>query len=487
MKKLLFSIVMLMTMVSCKKFLTERPQDFLSPENYYETEAQLDYALNGVYSILTENGTYGNQMLGRLGLEADEGYNNSSTDNATVSDYGVFSSDAKIQLYWTLLYKGIDRANRLLENLHKPTMNETKRNNIKGQALFLRSYYYFLLVTRFGDVPLLLKSAADGSPESVQIPKSATKDVYDQILLDMEQSADLVAAITAVESAGRVSKSAVWGIMARVCLYMAGKPINDNTKYQEAIKWANKVIGLNYHELNSSYQQIFINYAQDKYDLKESIWEVEFWGNGTGIYTGSAGYVGMINGIGGTADDNIGRATGVLFTSKWHLQVYETGDLRRDWTIAPFRYEGNPPVESNWSASVNQIYTRYCGKWRRKYETVTPKSTKTPQNFPLLRFSDVLLMLAEAENEVHQAPSLAAYDAINRVRRRGFGKPINTPDAVVDIKNQDYITFKQTIPRLKPLMVIFLISVLSVPVCSTSSCEIPFKVVPAAQGVVPSA
>ena len=445
MKKLLLLMVVLTTSLSCKKFLTERPEDFLSPENYYETEAQLDFALNGVYTVMTENGTYASAMLGRLGLEADEGYNNNATDNASVSDYAVFSSDAKIQLYWTVLYKGIDRANRLLENLHKPAMNETKRDRIKGQALFLRSYYYLMLVTRFGDVPLLLKSAADGSPESVQVPKTAAKEIYNQILADMEEASGLVADITAVESAGRVSKSAVWGIMARVCLYMAGNPINDVAKYQEAIMWANKVISLNYHQLNSSYQQVFINYAQDKYDLKESIWEVEFWGNGIGVYTGSAGAVGMINGIGGTADDNIGRATGVLFTTKWHLQVYEAGDLRRDWTIAPFRYEGNPPVESNWSASVNQIYTRYCGKWRRKYELVTPKGNRTPQNFPLLRYSDVLLMLAEAENEVNKTPTEAAYTAINQVRRRGFGKPINTPDPTLDIQNQDYETFKLTI------------------------------------------
>src|SRR5690606_16957620 len=121
----------------------------------------------------------------------------------------------------------------------------------------------------------------------------------------------------------------------------------------------------------------------------------------------SAGLVGVMNGIGDTNSDTWGRTIAILFTTGWHLRVYEDGDLRKNWTIAPFRFVNN--AKQNWSGSINQVYTRHCGKWRREYETLTPKDARSPQNFPLLRYSDVLLMLAEAENELHNGPTAAAY------------------------------------------------------------------------------
>lgn len=88
------------------------------------------------------------------------------------------------------------------------------------------------------------------------------------------------------------------GILARVCLYMAGEPVNDITKYKDARYWCKKVMEDTEfkHELNPDYRQVFINLAQDKYDTKESIWEVEFWGNLSDAY-GETGVIGGMNGI----------------------------------------------------------------------------------------------------------------------------------------------------------------------------------------------
>ena len=111
--------------------------------------------------------------------------------------------------------------------------------------------------------------------------------------------------------------------------------------------------------------------------------------------------------------------------------LYGAGDLRRDWAIAPYGYGGNPLVRVN---KGTLIYDRNCGKWRRSYELLTPKSkNNTGQNFPILRYSDVLLMLAEADNQANNGPSVNAYNAINQVRRRGYGFPINTPNVTSDL------------------------------------------------------
>src|SRR5690606_6953562 len=132
---------------------------------------------------------------------------------------------------------------------------------------------------------------------------------------------------------------------------------------------------------------------------KESIWEVEFMGNGQDAYT-ETGQVGYLAGPASTSTV-IGECFGgVKATSKLY-SIYKPGDLRRDWTIASFVYSGaNHDFSTSYTTSTTQTYlnNRHAGKFRREYETLLPKHrTRTPQNFPLLRYSDVLLMAAEAD------------------------------------------------------------------------------------------
>ena len=142
----------IISLASCS-FLDMKPQDFLAPSQYYKTEADLETALTGVYSTLHDGALYKNYMLGRLGLDADLGYDNRDGDVGTSSQYLTAASDVKVEGFWQSLYKGINNANRLLAEVDNPDIDiaQTRRDEIKGEALFLRSYYYFLLVSSFGD------------------------------------------------------------------------------------------------------------------------------------------------------------------------------------------------------------------------------------------------------------------------------------------------------------------------------------------------
>ncbi len=429
------SLIIGMLLISCEKFLDTTPEDFLTPKNYYETEEQLQNALNGVYATLRSPYLYGNNMLGRMGLEADEGFNSFTNELATVGGYNVSTNDIKIETFWKELYVGINKANLLLDNIQKPAMDETKRKIIEGQALFLRSYFYFMLVRNFGDVPLILNTPVTASIKDIHLPRTPSKQIYEQILEDMERAAEMVEDIETIGHGGKVSKSAVWGIMARVCLHMAGYPVNETSKYADAKKWAEKVINLGIHQLNMSYENVFINYLQDKYDYQESIWEVEFWGNNSvGAYT-SGGMVGRNNGIryGQNLDPLIGYAVGYTHPSVYLYNLYDSPDKlysydqRRDWAIAPFNYNNVNPVTRKYH-SITEICQRHVGKFRREYETQTPKvDGYTSINFPLLRYADVLLMYAEADNESNggSGPGALAIQYLNEVRRRGYGKYLN--------------------------------------------------------------
>jgi len=425
--KYFFIILFCMGLVSCKKELNTTPTAFITPVNYYETSDELQTALNGVYDELGSNGLYAVYYGFDLNISTDESCTR-ATGVPTEVYYTYNASDAAVTGFWQSCYFGIARANLLLANINKPTMDATARGVIQGQALFLRAYYYFLLVSNFGDVPLVLQPTT--SLTNVNIARTPAKQVYAQILTDMTTAEGLLQTQQAstIGYGGKISQTAVDGILARVCLTMAGYPLNDATKYKDALTWATKVVSSGEHALNPDYTQIFKNYEEDKYDVKESIWEVEFYGNNIGSSEGGnilGNYIGI-----SCADPTIGSSAGWTTVSLELFNNYGVDatstttpqaslDLRRDWNCANYSWGSTVPGVK--SAPITNPWLMYAGKYRREYEVVTPKAKNTtPCNYPLLRYADVLLMQAEAENQVN-GPDALAYSDINQVRKRGWG------------------------------------------------------------------
>ncbi len=296
-------------------------------------------------------------------------------------------------------------------------MDEKKRNAIKGEALFLRAFMYFHLVSNWGDVPLFLEPTVDS--RKVNNPTTPAKQVYDQLLRDMKEASTLVNGYTENGTPVHISKTAVQAMMARVCLKMAGEPLKDLTKYEEARAWADSVIQSGIHSLNPSYQQVFINESADKYDnsSREVLWEIEFYGNNVGALDLGGRFVNYMAVTNNNVEAGVGY--GRVGASGYLYRLYDNADLRRDWAIAPYSFRSNNGTEEVLKAPAD-IYSRGIGKWRRKYETVLPRNTDYgPANFPVIRYSDVLLMYAEAENYLN-GPTASAYEAVNQVRRRGL-------------------------------------------------------------------
>jgi hypothetical protein len=433
MKKIFFAItIILFVSSSCQKILNTKPTDFITPESFYATAADLQMALNGVYSQLIDVDCYGNNYLYMFNTNTDESYG-FSVD--LVTSYQYVPTDAKVNLLWNSSYIGIERANVLLANIDKPVMDETKRGIIKGEALFLRAYFYFLLVSNYGGVPLKLNPTS--SVKDVNIARTPAAGVYAQVVKDMTAADTLLQTQTATSLGygGKITKTAVEGMLARVCLYMAGFPLKQAGKYEEALSWAKKVVDSKEHALNPDYMQVFLNYATNKYDVKESIWELEFFRDNNGFANKGGTYAGRFCGI-RCSDVSVGYSTGSIVATRKLFDLYQINpaststpnkasyDLRRDWNCANYTY-GTAAVAKK--TAVTNVWLMCAGKWRREYEDVIPKNSNyTPQNFPMLRYSDVLLMLAEAENEVN-GPTTVAYDAINQVRKRAYGLLLPAP------------------------------------------------------------
>lgn len=453
MKRFLLLLWTLQAVSSCNKILDKSPTDFVEPANYYNSENDLQLALAAVYDPLGNEYLYCSSLWFQLGICTDEAfYAFSSNSYSAPMFYQYDYTNVYVMGIWQQCYIGIERANLLIANINRPAMDETKRQVILGEALFLRAYYHFLLVSNYGDVPLKLEPSTNVN--SVNIPRTPAKEVYEKILADMKDAADKVNTIAMIGNSSHISKTAIQGIMARVCLTMAGYPLLDQSRYAEALHWTQEVVNSNEHALltaynaaitNSAYSQIFINECQDIYDIKECIWEADFYTNGNNTAYWEMGKLGTMN----LACNNFdtGFAGGNIKTTIKLYNLYGSGDLRRDWSIAPFAFVSSATTATRSYYTASNIIGREAGKWRRYYEPVTPKKQQyvNGTNFPILRYADVLLMQAEAENEVN-GPTQTAYEAINQVRRRGYGQPVATASTVADLPaGLDKAQFKKAI------------------------------------------
>lgn len=407
----------------CEKFLDIQPEDFVTPEKFFTKESDAVIALNSAFDMMTRQYWYGGYNQGRMQVGDDYwstltglGFPGTLTINA--------AEPTHIPNYWNNLYTAIQYTNIVLDNLPRIEMDATRKGQIKGEALFFRAYCYFLLVDQWGPVPLKLKPTT--GPSDVNYVRTPIKDVYAQILKDMTEAEGLVPTVenSMYGGAGYPAKTTVQGMLARVCLTMAGFPLNDKTKYAEAKTWAMKVYDSGLHALNPDYQQMCINYAAGIYDKKENLWELDL---NDATATSEHGWLGYLDGIfQGLA--SFGNSVGQVRATRKLYELYgaTTNDTRRDWNIAPFYWRSTTVAEDTQANkiffSATQLYDRCAAKFRLQYTPPPRTVNRSPINFPLLRYADVLLMIAEADNEVNGGPTTLAYDMVDKVRARAYGK-----------------------------------------------------------------
>ena len=442
-RNLLLAVCACMAATSCEDFLDTTPYDFVAPETFYTNEKECTMALAGVYYTLVYEEVYGNYYSCMLSNVDDLSYYQRQSGQLTSQVYGNDHNPGNQHVWgtWETLYKGINNANMLLENLDKADMDESVKTRIRGEARFLRAYYHFLLVQGWHEVPLRKESFKDVNNSAMEATPHV--EALDWIIQEMEECVDMVDDSAYDLSPSYVKKNTVMGILARVCLWRAGHPADGGKPfYEKAAYWANEVKKSGKHRLNPDLYKIWKCMASDTYDTEynESIWEAEFFGNrsadGQGNYTD--GRIGNV--IGNiqkcTASPGNGYSYGFYAPTLilWDLFENNPGDMRRDVYIAPYQIN-NKDEKVDWKET--QIVQRACGKFRREWEASSQKEKNwTPENYPILRYADVLLMLAEAENEVNDGPTELAYECINEIRSRA---------GIPTLSGMDYETFKQEV------------------------------------------
>ena len=362
--------------------------------------------------------------------------------------YTYDGTNSYIAAGWQYLYLCINNCNGVIDNINRPAMDSTSRNLIKGQALYIRGYCYFLLTSNWGNVPLILHQLG---LSNVSIAAAPASDVYTQIENDMKSAETLLKTqtLSTFRYNDIVTQDAVQAMLARVYMYWAGYPLNNTEKYKDALTYTTKVISSGTHSLNPDYKQIFINLCQDKYDVSENLWEVGSYGTASGAANTKSNdygnFVGIQSTLVATDSSSYLSADWTCVTQKLYdaytvnsaspAAIQPALDLRRDWNCANYKFVAGTVTGTNplgrQVVNIANPWLMCPGKIRREY---CPYAVRAAGNYnvniQLMRYADVLLMYAEAYNQVNNGPGVAtgatsipanAYDAINMVRRRGWG------------------------------------------------------------------
>lgn len=421
-------------------FLETEPYDYLEQDDIYRTESSCMAGLAGVYDALGSLGCYGQNLWADLDAGTDIlVYNRSYGKNyIQISNYNYNNTDNALKVSWTAHYEGINRANDYISLIEQRTDAECggaqRKAQFLGEAKALRAVFYMNLVAFWGEVPLRITPTYDLKTQNLK--KAPQKEIYAQIISDLEAAAENCQPASKFDSPGRISQTAAWALLARAYMWEAGYPVYADT-WGKALEYAKKVKQSGLHRLipkaQGGYRQYFINLCTNAYDLtyRESLMEVEFYGNGQ-TQTNEAGRLGLYLGVTQqSVSDDYAYAYGLYDGTKYLFRLYENGDDRQWWNIADYKYVTTNGVvkEMERTTAEKALEDGNAAKWRAKYIPERPLSRNNSSiNFPVIRYADVLLMIAECENEVNNGPTTEALSAINQVRMRSGASIVNLSD-----------------------------------------------------------
>ena len=417
--KILFTgLILVVGLTSCEKsdLLNKEPESQINQANYYTIPEHAEEALAAIYG--ETRGAY--QITGGIFsgiyqmLEAPTGISRTeSTGNADQNALHGLTYDGNnthITSFWNNMYRIIAQANLVITKVPAITpMDEAQKKRVLGQAKFLRAWAYFRAVQLWGDIPLITQPQTTDSPDF--FPSRAPKeDVYNLIVQDLKdaEAADL----PWTDLSGRVTMAAVKSMMAKVYLTMAGFPLNKGAShYQLAADKALEVI--TYANANPTVINLFPTYLDVHDETKDNRLEHIFMVQFNRSQEGNP-FEASIYPNGKTIWASSGN--GSFAPTQSFYNSYDDTDLRKrnqqGWFYTSY-------FDRLTSAPV-QLGAPYIYKHFNVASTGGPGRAPTGQNnlnVPVIRYADVLLMYAEAQNEV-AGPNLAAYAAFKRIRDR---------------------------------------------------------------------
>jgi starch-binding outer membrane protein, SusD/RagB family len=396
--------------VSCSdEFINENPPYSIDSENYFNSETDYYNALVAAYDLL--HSSYINVMLGEIASDNTLSGGESVNDVIgiqQIDDMTHTSVNGNLKDVWNWMYVGVQRCNYIME--FKDKTEFTGKNQIIAETRFLRAYYHFELVKFFGPLPLK-GDKRFGLDDEKTIPRSSVAEVYASIESDLLYAIDNLSVIA--PQTGRATKGAAQALLGKAYLYQ--------NKFTQSAQILEQVIVSNKFSLVSNYDTIFENNNENN---SESVFEIQY----TDAQGASFDCLQCSEGNVAVGFNGIRNYSGPFFDGGFSFNVptqasydaYEVGDKRRDVAILNI---------VTWAAANNATYGtgyKHTGFFNRKYiarkgdTNIGDQNLTNPNNYRAIRYADVLLMAAEANNR-GGIDDAKARTFTNLVRRRAFG------------------------------------------------------------------
>lgn len=407
---------------SCDSMLDLNPSDQYSANTFWKTQEHAQAGLSGCYNALYPY--YKGQ--GPLFFEFDMitsnamAYNEANGTDAISK--GVHTPTSMLVAYlWKSAYTGIGRTNTFMDKIDAVKMDDKLKERIKGEALFLRAFYYQSLVDKFGGVPLILSAP---NAQQATLPRNTKEEVVNQILEDLSTAATLLPNSYSGSDLGRISKGAALSLKARVLLY--------NQRWEQAASTAQQTMDLNQYDLFDNYRSFFS--AGNKYN-KEVIFNVEFhtpdfttnYDHDMYVLNRPAPLKELVDKY--LMIDGKSISESPLFDP---AKPYENRDPRLHQSIrcVGYMYNGKitQPSDVVTTGFGNKKYTTY------QDDVSIPVIDQNKSNFNpiVIRFAEILLTYAEARNE-DLGPDQSVYDALNKIRSR---TSVNMPNVPIGLTKE---------------------------------------------------
>jgi starch-binding outer membrane protein, SusD/RagB family len=411
--KILFILIVFLV-AGCEKYLEIKPTDRINTQSFYQTEDDAVTAINAAYAPLQYEGSFKRDLwiIGDImtddaimgGAGAAEGIS-----TVRLEDFNIQPDNEHVLAIWAAHYSGIYYSNVVLQKIPDMDIDEELKQRILGEAYFLRATYYFYLAAYYGDVPLY---STVPDPTNLNVARTPVDKVWEQIISDYEKAGELLPVMHTGNDIGRAIKGGAYGMLAKTHLFLGN--------WQECIDACQKVQEIPNHYLLPNYSDLWNylssnNNAEVLFDVQHHYYEGGWNGTGNYISEFTAPRYRFIG-------DSRGWGFGVPTTNHVN-ETYETGDTRKQANIIS-------PGDSIWNENRSEWYVHkaeyspFTGYNVKKYLFLEFNGTNAsmmffPLNYHVLRLADVILMHAEALNEI-QGGSAATHELVNQVRRRAF-------------------------------------------------------------------
>jgi starch-binding outer membrane protein, SusD/RagB family len=403
----ILAIATLFTYTGCKDtFLDVPPQGQQKAVQFWVSETDATKAVNAIYANLR---SWQNTAFAPIAVESvgsDDSEKGSDPSDATFmnnfDNFTATSTEGQLSDFWNGQYQNINLCNQVLDNVPAINMDASLKARYLAEAKFVRAYSYFRLVRAFGDVPLRLSTPKDAS--GYNIPRTPKSDVYAAIETDLADAAAALPQSYSGAEIGRATKGAALALNAKVAMYEG--------KWADVLTYTNQVMTLGY-ALYPSFDQLF---RVENENCSESIFEIQC-SLVPGNYDASSSQYSQVQGVRGVT----GGGWGFNVPTQSLADAFEAGDPRREATII-FR---GTTTSSGDAIPGNVPNPRYNHKSYVPFnQYVSGYNEGCQQNVRVIRYAEVLLMNAEANNELgNAAPALASLELV-RARARGGNNAI---------------------------------------------------------------